>query len=88
METKCTNGNTVETWYDRKARYYVTQTKDADGNYVGDADGAGTKEWSRINHADAVKTNGGEKNRRVLKLSCKMRVIDLVSGECQVTDET
>ena len=31
-------GGSIETWYDKSNRLWVTQTKDAEGNQVGDAD--------------------------------------------------
>ncbi len=84
MKTTCRNGFVIETWYDRKARTYVTQTLNLDSNPIGDSDFAGTKEWSLLNHQDAVKTQGGP--RRVLKLSGIMRVIPIVNGECEVQE--
>lgn len=47
---------TVETWYDRKTRSYVTQTKDADGCQLETADYAGNKDAAITDHDDAVKT--------------------------------
>ena len=37
LDTKVAGGS-VETWYDKSNRLWVTQTKDAEGNQVGDAD--------------------------------------------------
>jgi len=45
----------VETWYDKKSRNYVTQTKDAYRFQIGDADYSGTKESSLFAHRMAVK---------------------------------
>jgi len=45
---------TVETWYDRHSRNYITQTKDVEGNQLGDALYAGCRANSESNHVHAV----------------------------------
>lgn len=67
MKTHTKNGHVVESWYDRKARIYMTQLKDADGNQIGDAEMDGAKSSRDYSHAHMVKANGGA--RKVLKLS-------------------
>lgn len=54
-------GGTVETWYDRQTRNWVTQLKDTKGNQVGDAAFSGTKlEAFEVDHLDKM----GEANTR------------------------
>jgi len=60
MKIKCKNGNVVESWYDRATKYYVTQTKDASGNQIGDAEFAGCKQTRDFDVKAAVEKNGGE----------------------------
>jgi hypothetical protein len=45
---------TVETWFDRSSRNWITQIKDLDGNQVGDALFAGRRDSAVVNHSDAV----------------------------------
>ncbi len=45
---------TVETWFDRSSRNWITQIKDLDGNQVGDAMFAGRRDSAAVNHSDAV----------------------------------
>lgn len=46
------NGFTVETWYDRRSRNWITQTKDAEGNQVGEASFGGDQITARLNHKE------------------------------------
>jgi hypothetical protein len=59
MKTHCRNGRTVETRFCRVARSFFTQVKDRQGNQRGEAETAGDKDWSRLNHKLAVQANGG-----------------------------
>lgn len=47
-------GFSVETWWDRYSRNWVTQTKDAEGNQVGSADYSGEKLGAAIAHLWAL----------------------------------
>ena len=44
------NGFTVETWYDRSSRNWITQTKDAEHNQIGDATYSGNQLSARFAH--------------------------------------
>lgn len=61
MKTLCGNGNTIESWYDRKTRSSVIQTLDAAGNQIGDANYSGNKKSAAFTRAQIIKKNGGEK---------------------------
>jgi hypothetical protein len=74
MKTHAKNGHVVESWYDRKARIYITQVKDTDGNQIGDAEMDGAKSSRDYSHARMVKANGGA--RKVLKLSGVILCVD------------
>ena len=39
---------TVDRWYDRKARTWVVQKKDAQGNQIGDAEFSGTRKGADL----------------------------------------
>lgn len=45
-------GGSVETWYDRANRLWVTQTKDAEGNQIGEAEFTGSGKASAKNAHD------------------------------------
>ena len=45
---------TVDTWYDRDSKAWVTQRLDAEGNQVGDANYDGTQDDAKISHANMV----------------------------------
>ena len=45
----------VETWYDRQTRNWITQHKDAQGFQIGDARIAGEKLGAALNHAAALR---------------------------------
>jgi len=47
-------GSSVETWWDRYSRNWVTQTKDAEGNQVGHADYTGERLGAAIAHVWAL----------------------------------
>ncbi|CAB5224476.1 AdoMet_MTases domain containing protein [uncultured Caudovirales phage] len=51
--TPVENG-TVDTWYDRPTRSWVTQRLDAEGNQIGDASYDGTQEDAKRSHASMV----------------------------------
>jgi len=61
MKTKCTNGNTVESWYDRKTRSTVVRVIAACGNQLGDADYCGCRDTAKHARRVAIKDNGGRK---------------------------
>ena len=44
----------VETWYDRQTRCYVTQTKNADWDQIGEADYAPSRQLGEREHRDRV----------------------------------
>lgn len=60
--TKFDNGMSVETWWDRFSQAFITQIKDAEGNVLdkddlhmlGNSNYAGTVDWAKLNHADAL----------------------------------
>lgn len=62
-KTTCKNGRVVETWRDRTygigRLVYITQTKDAEGNQIGDAEIDGDPKSARLSHDAAVRENGG-----------------------------
>jgi hypothetical protein len=60
MKIKCKNGNTVESWYDRSARGYITNVKNADGYQLGEAAFAGCKDTRAFDVKVAVEQNGGK----------------------------
>jgi Tfp pilus assembly protein PilX len=60
LKTVCANGNTVESWYDRKTKSYVTATKDQEGNQIGDAEYDGGKKSRAFSVNEMVKRNGGK----------------------------
>jgi hypothetical protein len=39
----CSNGNVVETWYDKAGKYYVVRVTDPEGNQIGEADYSGNR---------------------------------------------
>lgn len=45
---------TIETWWDRYSQNYVTQTKDDNGNQIGDAAYSGYKEGAAVAHLFAI----------------------------------
>lgn len=59
IKIECVNGNSVESWYDSKTRSYVTQTKDAQGNQLGDANFSGTVKGRNSDLQTAINDNGG-----------------------------
>lgn len=56
MKTQLDNGITVDTWYDRQSRNWVTQTFDADGNQIADAEYSGDRKSAQIDHQQAIAT--------------------------------
>ena len=46
--------HTVETWYDRRSRLWITQLKDAEGNQIDGASFSGNKAGAEINHQAKV----------------------------------
>lgn len=50
MKTTIVPDGTVETWYDRKTRSYVTVRKNALGDQVGDASYDGDRESAKLAH--------------------------------------
>lgn len=60
MKTKCTNGNTVDHWYDRRIRSSVTMILDASGNQIGDARYSGNRTTAQATRKEAIQTNGGK----------------------------
>jgi len=61
LDTKVAGGS-VETWYDKGTRSWVTQTKDAEGNQVGEAEYTGRGKASAKNAHDFAV---GEASRRL-----------------------
>ena len=56
MKKHITNdGLSVETWYDRASRNYLTQIKDPEGNQIGSAFWAGNKTTAAFNHKEAIE---------------------------------
>jgi hypothetical protein len=49
---------TIETWYDRHCRSYVTQLKDIALDQVGDALYDGTRDGSHFSHQHMIKEAG------------------------------
>jgi hypothetical protein len=64
LKTHCKNGNTVDTWYDRLTRSWITQTKDAESNQVGEAQYAGNKPDRDNDIVFAIRENGGASGMR------------------------
>jgi len=60
MKIKCKNGNTVESWYDRATKSYVTRILGRYGNRIGDAEFSGCKESRDSDVKSAVEQNGGK----------------------------
>jgi len=54
LTTPTSNNLTVETWYDRTSRNWITQIKNAEGNQIGSAFFAHKRSSAIINHSDAV----------------------------------
>lgn len=53
---KTTHGAyTVETWYDRRSRNWITQTKDAAGNQISDATYTGNRISANLAHAEHAR---------------------------------
>ena len=52
--TNHTEKHSVETWWDKTSRNWVTQIKDAEGNQIGSALFAGNKSCAKHNHADGL----------------------------------
>jgi len=61
MKILCQNGNTVESWYDRKTRSIVVRVINADHKQLGDADYCGCRDTAKHARQMAVKDNGGRK---------------------------
>ncbi|CAB4163681.1 hypothetical protein UFOVP813_42 [uncultured Caudovirales phage] len=67
MKTLCTNGISVERFYDRSSRSSVTRTLDAEGNQIGCADYDGNKVSAAYSLATRIKDNGGKASVKRLK---------------------
>lgn len=48
------DGMSVETWWDRRSRNWVTTIRDKDRNQIGDADFGGCEDTAKSNHASAI----------------------------------
>ena len=64
MNIRCTNGNTVERFWDRRTRSSVTRVLDARGNQIGDASYDGNKTTADFVLRMMVRDNGGRDNVR------------------------
>jgi hypothetical protein len=79
MKTKCKNGNTVDSWYDRHSRNHITQNLDTNGNQIEDAELDGDKIGRNYSHSRMVERNGGK--RKIIKLSGNLRVLEIQNAE-------
>lgn len=52
MITTFQNSHTIETWYDRKSRNWITQHKDSNRNQIGNASFSGNKQLANITHKE------------------------------------
>ena len=56
MKKHITNeGLSVETWYDRQVRSWLTQIKDPEGNQIGNAFWSGSKDSAKNAHKEAIQ---------------------------------
>jgi len=63
LDTKVAGGS-VETWYDKGTRSWVTQTKDAEGNQVGEAEYTGRGKASAKNAHDFAVSEASRRLNR------------------------